>query len=95
MTSHSDEANQQEGSDLSGASITSIIHKRDPMVIFCLEYGICFIHKEEMHIYSLCLPRKMLGNIIILSKMEIWKGHMCVGGLPTVFVYCWGGTWDK
>lgn len=65
------------------------------MVIFCLKYGICFIYKEEMYIYSFCLLRKMLGNIIIFSKMEIWKGYMCVGGLSIVFVYCWGGIWDK
>lgn len=36
-----------------------------------------------MHIAFAC--QKILGNIIIYSKMEIWKKHMCGGGL-IVFV---------
>lgn len=54
------------------------------MVIFCLEYGFCFIYKEEMHIPLLAKKKKILGNIIIYSKMEIWKKHMCGGGADCI-----------
>lgn len=57
--------------------------KRDPIVIFYLEYDNYFIHKEEIHIAFAFQD----GNVreYNYSKMEIWKGHVAV------YICCSGG----
>lgn len=82
LTSQTNEANQWGELDLRGFSIPPHHSKRDPIVIFCLDYDNYFIHKEEMHIAFACQDDVREYNY---SKMEIWKGHVadyicCSGG---------------